>query len=252
MGHFASKQMLVYYGGVIKLLPVVLIIVLISGGLLYWRFFAIKSNDTSLIAPQTANTQVPVEVPKTLPNATIEDRVKVLEEALVEIVKKINGLGSQSQTDDSINSRLNSIEASITDLKLQVSSLGQAAPVAGSSKSTTYIPLGAGGSWDYSSFTTLSDYQISLDPANFPGYTGIVLEVIFRVVDSTSTASVRFYNSSDGAAVSSEVSTSSSSFNLASSSSFKLASGSKTYALQAKNSNGKTFFIQLARLRVNY
>lgn len=232
----------------LKLLPVLLLIMLVLGGLGYWRF--VYSTNTTLTTPKAENTEGPVEVPKTLPNATLEDRVKVLEEALIGIVKKVNVLGSQGQTDNSINSRLNSIEASITDLKATVSSLGQAVPA--TSKSTAYIPIGAGGSWDYSSWTTLTDYQINLDPANFPNYTGMVLEVTFRVVDSTSIASVRLYNTSDSSTVSSEVSTASSSFTLASSSSFKLAQGSKTYALQVKNSGGKLFFIQLVRVRVNF
>ena len=193
-----------------------------------------------------------MEVPKTLPGASLDERVKSLEEGVNKLITQLNTLKASPQPTSSSNSKLTDVEASVVDLKARVSALEKAPTPSTSGKSTSYIPLGAGGSWDYSSFTNLTDYQINLDPANFPGVTGMVLEVIFRVVDSTSTTSVRLYNTSDSSAVSSEVSTNSSNFTLAASSSFKLASGSKTYALQAKNSDGKTFFIQLARIRVNY
>lgn len=239
----------------IRILPAVLLIILISAGLIYWRFFAIKSSGSSnnLIGAKVNETQGPFEVPKTLPNATLESRVKVLEEALIEIVKKVNGLSGEDSGDSSINSRLNSIEASITDLKVQVSSLGQTTttPVT-SSKPAIYIPLGAGGSWADQGWYTLTDYQVDLDPANFPGYTGMVLEVTFRMVEAAGTASVRLYNTSDNTAISSEISTTQTSFNLFSSSPFKLSSGNKNYALQVKSSAGRTVFIQLARIKVNF
>ena len=222
----------------IKLLPFILIPVLIIGALGYWRYTSIKQSITPASLSQDAPDIQPLEVPKTLPAVTVTS---------TPIPTPTSTPAPSSST------QLNNMEASITDLKMRVSALEKSSqPVSTSSKATAYIPLGAGGTWSYSSFTTLSDYQISLDPANFSGYTSMVLEVIFRVVDSDTTTSVRFYNTSDSSVVSSEVSTASSSFNLASSSSFKLASSSKTYVLQAKNSAGRTFFIQLARLRVNY
>lgn len=238
----------------LRILPIIFLLIVVSGGLIYWRYFAQKPVSSPLTSAQPVQkdeVEDLVEVPKTLPNATVEDRVKVLEEAIVELIKRVNSSANQT-TDSSINTRLDALEASITDLKVQVSTLGQTAPTPSSSKGVAYIPLGSGGSWNYNSWTTLTDYQITLDPANFPGYTGVVLEVIFRVIDPTSTAYVRLYNSSDLTIVSSEVSTASSSFVSLSSSSFKLASGSKTYVLQAKNSTDKTFIIQLARLKVNY
>lgn len=220
----------------IKLLPFILIPILLIAGLGYWRYVSIKQSITPANLSQTIIPDQPLEVPKTLPAATVTPPPS-----------------PTSTPVPSSNAQLNNIEASITELTARISALEKSTqPTVSSSNSTTYIPLGAGGTWDYTNFTTLSDYQISLDPANFPGYSSVVLEVIFRVVDSTGTTSVRLYNTSDSSVVSSEVSTTSSSFNLASSSSFKLATGSKTYVLQAKNSGGRTFFIQLARLRVNY
>lgn len=222
----------------IKLLPYILIPVLIVGGLGYFRFVSIKQSITPVTQNSNSVEPTPVEVPKTLPKTP---SLPTPSPSLSPVVNTSSQLGS----------KVTELEVAITDLKARISILEKPTEqIVSSSKSTTYIPLGAGGSWDYSTFTTLTDYQINLDPANFSGYVSVVLEVIFRVVDSTSTTTVRLYNTSDNIAASPEVSTSTSSFTLASSSTFKLASGSKTYALQAKN--GKTFYIQLARLRVNY
>lgn len=237
----------------IRILPVVFLIILISAGLIYWRFFALKSSGSSnLIGPKVSETQGPVEVPKTLPNATLEARVKVLEEALIEMVKRVNGLSGKDSGDSSINSRLNSIEASITDLKVQISSLGQTPTSATSSKPTMYIPLGAGGSWGDKDWYSTAEYEISLDPGNYPGYKGMVLEVTFRLVEAAGTGSVRLFNTSDNTSVSSQVDTTSTSFSLKTSPAFTLPSGSKTYKLQVKSSQGATLFIQSARIKVNF
>lgn len=231
-----------------------LLIILISAGLIYWRFFAIKSSGSNnLIGAKVSETQGPVEVPKTLPNATLEARVKVLEEALIEIVKRVNGLNNEDSADISIESRLNSIEASITDLKVQVSSLGQTTTTpATSTKPTIYIPLGAGGSWGDKDWYSTAEYEISLDPSNYPGYKGMVLEVTFRLVEAVGTGSVRLFNTSDNTSVSSQVDTTSTSFSLKTSPAFTLSSGSKTYKLQVKSSQGATLFIQSARIKVNF
>lgn len=207
-----------------------------------------------MIGPKVSEkTQGPVEVPKTLPNTTLEARVKILEEALIEIVKKVNGLSGKDSGDSSLSFRLNSIEASITDLKVQVSSLGQTTTTpATSSKPTIYIPLGAGGSWGDKDWYSTAEYEISLDPSNYPGYKGMVLEVTFRLVEAVGTGSVRLFNTSDNTSVSSQVDTTSTSFSLKTSPAFTLSSGSKTYKLQVKSSQGATLFIQSARIKVNF
>lgn len=220
----------------------------------YWRYVSIKQSITPSSLSQTTLDTQPIEVPKTLPAATLDDRVKSIEDTIGKIVSQVNGLKTQNPPSSaSLDSRLKTLEGVTTELTARISALEKSSqPSSPSNKSTAYITLGASGSWDYSNWTTLTDYQITLDPANFPGYTSMALEVIFRVVDSNTTTSVRLYNASDNSIVSSEDATTSSNFILSSSSSFKLASGNKTYVLQAKNSGGQTFFIQLARLRVNY
>ena len=235
----------------IKLLPIVLVVILIAGGLGYWRF---ASSKPSLTTPtSTTQTSTPVEVPKSLPqNASLEERVEVLEEALVEAIKRINNLSGSTTAE---GTDLGTTEASIIELKARVSALEKAtpAPVSSSTKSTVYIPLGSGGGpWSNTDWSNLDGYQITLDPANFPGYTGMVLEVNFRMVESAGTASVRLYNKTDSSATSSEISTTSTSFGTNSSSSFKLSSGSKAYTLQLKSTQNKDIFIQDARIKVSF
>ena len=91
-----------------------------------------------------------------------------------------------------------------------------------------------------------------MDPVNYPGYSGMILEVNFRLVDPAGTGSVRLYNVTDAGVVSTQLDTSSTSFSLKTSSSFKLATGQKTYKLQVKSTGGKDLYIQSARIRVNF
>ncbi len=243
----------------IRFLPFILILALILGGLGYWRY---STSKLSLTTPQTdqKTTQetTPIEVPKTLPQASVEDRVKTLEDLVAKLVTQVNSLKSnapQTQSDSSVSSKLDTLNSSVTELKVRVSALEKATPtpaVATSSQSTVYIPLGSGGYWEKSDWYAAPEYEISLDPSNYPGYTGMILEVTLRVIDSSDKGSIRLYNMSDSSATSSQVDTSSSSFVLQTSSSFKLPTGTKTYRLQVKSSQGKGVFIQSARIKVNF
>lgn len=238
------------------MLPFILVPVLILGGLWIFRNLSVKQ---TLSSPKTNEQiqEVPVEVPKTLPGATIEDRVKSLEDTITKLVSQINTLkssNSPSNNSTSSDSRIANAEAAVTDLKARVSALEKATPVpvSVSSQSTVYIPLGAGGSWTDLDWNSLAEYEVSLNPSNYPGYTGMSLEVNFRMVESAGTASVRLYNMTDSSAVSSELNTTATSFTLKTSSSFKLSSGTKTYRLQVKSSQRKEVFIQSARIKVSF
>lgn len=240
----------------VRLLPFILIPVLIVGGLGYWRYTSTKQ---SLTTPQTNEMeQGPLEVPKTLPNASLEDKVKSLEDAVNKLITKVNSLKSaegSSQTSSS-DTRLSAVEAGLTELKARVSSLENATPVTTTtttSKSTVYIPLGSGGGpWANTDWYSMLEYEVSLDPANYPGYTGMILEVTLRLVEAAGTGSVRLYNTTDGTAISGQLDTTSSTFSLKTSSSFKLPSGSKTYRLQVKSTANKDLYIQSARIKVNF
>ena len=237
----------------IKLLPFILVALIILGGLGYWRFFVAKQNLQT--SPAESLIEEPVEVPKTAPDASLEDRVKSLEDTITPVVNKINA-SPKPTTNSSLDSRLNTLEGSITELKARVSSLENQtpAPAATSSKSSTvYIPLGSGGGpWANIDWYSMPEYEVSLDPANYPGYSGMVLEVTFRLVEAAGTGSVRLYNVTDSSATSGQLDTNSSTFALKSSSSFKLATGTKTYKLQVKSTSNKDIFIQSARIKVNF
>lgn len=236
----------------LRLLPFILVALLILGALGYWRFFAAKQ---SLETAQTEVVESPLEVPKTLPGASLEDRIKNLEDTITSVVNKVNATPKPT-TDSSLDSRLNSAESQVTELKVRVSSLENATPapqVTSSKSSTVYIPLGSGGGpWANTDWYSMPEYEVSLDPANYPGYTGMVLEVTFRLVEAAGTGSVRLYNVTDSSATSGELTTTSSTFSLKTTSSFKLVSGTKTYRLQVKSTANKDLFIQSARIKVNF
>lgn len=239
----------------LRLLPFILIPILILGGLGYWRFKAAKP---ILTVPQVR--EEPIEVPKTLPQASIEDRVKVLEDLATKLVTQLNSLKSPTpqsiqSSSNSSDSKLNSLDSQVTELKARVSALEKATPapaVTTASQSTVYIPLGSGGVWTNTDWQSLPEYEVSLNPDNFPNYSGMTLEVTFRLDDPAGTASVRLYNVTDSSTTSSQLDSISTTYILKSSSSFKLTSGTKTYRLQVKSSGGKNLFIQTARIKVSY
>lgn len=241
----------------VRLLPFILIPVLILGGLWYWRSLSVKK---TLNTPETnEQIEVPVEVPKTLPGATVEDRVKSLEDTIAKLVPQVNTLkssNSQSNNSTSSDSRIANAEAAVTDLKARISALEKATPVpaaAASSKYPLYIPLGAGGGpWQDQDWHTLTEYQASINPDSYSGYASMQLEANFRLIEGVGTASVRLYNVTDGSSISSQIDTTSTVFGLHTSGTFKLPAGQKTYTIQVKTSQGKDLFVQSARVKVNF
>lgn len=230
----------------IKLLPFILIPILLLAGLGYWRFQAASNLTTP--QTQTSQTEDLTEVPKTLPKEPNEDRIKDLEKLTTKLADELSKLKlPASQSSSATDSKL---DASITELKVKVAALEKTTP-ATNKQATTYIPLGgAGGPWgDRGWYATT--YEISLNSDNYPNYTGMTLEVIFRLAQKSGTASVRLYNVTDNVGYS-EVSTASDSFSLQTSSSFKIATGAKTYKLQVKSSEGIDLYIQSARIKVNF
>lgn len=230
----------------LRLLPFILIPLLILGGLGYWRYIA---NRPTLTAP--------LEVPKTLPDASVEDRVKSLEDIIGKLIPQVNSLKSpspQTAAPASSDSRLDNLETAVTELKARISALEKATPApASASKYPLYIPMGAGGGpWGDQNWNTLAEYQVLINTDSYPGYSGMQLEANFRLSEAAGTGSVRLYNVTDGSSVSSEVSTTSSSFGTQTSSPFKLPSGQKTYTIQIKNTAGKSLFVQSARIKVNF
>lgn len=237
----------------IRLLPFILIPLLLLGGLGYWRFVAEReSPDDS----EEEEIQAPVEVPKTLPGASLDDRVESLEKVVEKLVTQVNNLKSSSKepVSNSSDSTSQDVESDITELKARVSALEKTtpAPAVTSSKSTIYIPLGSGGSVASVDWTSLNAFQINLDPSQYPGYSSMQLEVNMRLNQPGGTLYARLYNSSSGGAISSELSSTSTSSSVFTSSTFTLPTGSKTYILQAKTSDGTQGFLDTARIKVNF
>lgn len=233
----------------IKLLPFILIPVLLIGGLAYFRFTSIKQEITPVdtTKEQTVESS-PLEVPKTLPADSVEIRVKSLED-------KVSKIAPTSAPNSSLDVRLKAVEGSLTDLLARISALEKSTPVAASSSksATTYIPLGSnGGPWVNSDWTSLTEFQVTLDPANFPGYSNMVLELTSRMIESGAIGYVRLYNSSSASATSSEIKTITTSFGLYTSSTFTIPAGSKNYVLQVKSPDGQNLILQTARIRVNF
>lgn len=244
----------------IKLLPFIIVPILIVIGLGYWRYIATNQN---LATPQTTveQTQGLVEVPKTLPNAPLEDRVKALEDTNQKLTAQLNALTTanvKGPSASSLDLRLKDVESSNKDLKARVSALEKASPSPAAATSGTkyplYIPMGAdGGPWTDQAWTTLTEYQVSINPNDYPGYSGMQLEANFRLSEPGGTGSVRVYNVTDGVDVTySGVDTTSTSYSLHTSNSFKLNSGTKTYSIQVQSSLGKVFYVQSARIKVNF
>lgn len=238
----------------IKLLPFVLIPILILTGLGYWRY---QTNKTNLATPQPSQVdQGPVEVPKTLPGASLEDRVKALEEVVTKLATQLNSLKSQTSPAPSFSdSRLSDLEASATELKARVSALEKTttAPAVSTSKYPLYIPLGfGGGPWADQGWRTLNEYQATVNADSYQGYSGMQLEVIFRLGEVAGTGSVRLYNMTDSSVISSQIDTTSTAFSSQASATFKLPGGQKTYALQILSTQARDLYIQSARIKVNF
>ena len=245
----------------LRLLPFILIPILIVGVLGYWRFIAIKQSITPGIVSQTVENK-PIEVPKTLPSASVDERIKSLEDTITKVVVQINNLkssvsSSTSSSSSSLDARLKSVEGSIVDLTARVAALEKATPApsvvaASGSKSTIYIPLGSGGTVASVDWTSLNTFQINLDPGQYPGYSSMQLEVNMRLVQPGGTLYARLYNSSSSSSISSEINSTSTSSSIYTSLTFTLPTGSKTYVLQAKTSDGSQAFLDTARIRVNF
>ena|SRR3989344_1612796 len=242
----------------VKILLVAFILVGISGGLIYFRFFAINKADQVSPASQefSQTPQESVEVPKTLPEAPIEDNVKALDDTVKTLVTEVNLLKS-STVFQNFDLRLKAVETAIVDLKVRITSLEK-----GTTQTTTqtttisspplYIPLGSSGSTSSQAWINMDTYQITLNPGDYSGYKNMQLEINFRRNQPGNSVYARLYNSTDSTATSSEISTTSTSFVWMSSSGFTLPAGAKTYVLQLKVPDGTEAFIQNARIKVNY
>lgn len=170
--------------------------------------------------------------------------------------------GLKLLTDDSSpDQKIKALETAIADLQSRIKQLeSQTTKVitppqssTSTSKSPLYIPLGSGGSLSDQNWTSLAGYVVTLDPATYQGYISMNLEATMRLNQPGGSVKARLFNVTDNSAVgSSEVSISTTDFFLSSSTGFTIASGNKTYQMQVQSTSGTLFFIQSARVKVNF
>ncbi len=222
----------------IRILPFILIPVLVLGGLWYWR--SVSSKPTPVDSGVSVD-QVAVEVPKTLPAVTSTPTP-----------------APTPTTRSTSDPRVAVLETAVTDLKARILALEKAPPVPAAApvyaaKAPLYIPLGAsGGPWLYADFTSLNEYQVSVNPDDYTGYSGMQLEVNFRLIGNPGTGYIRLYNLTDRSAIASDISTANTVFGVVTSAAFKLPNGQKLYTIQVKSTNSQDLYIQSVRIKVNF
>lgn len=242
----------------IKLLPLVVLVAVVLGVFVYFNYFK-QGSPQNLV--QSLETQV---------DKNYEQRIKTLEGAVLELASKVgvstsvsssNGAKDSQSSATNTESRLNNLEVGVSDLQGRVKKLegGASANLSSSPQTQTKSPpvyilsLGSGDSTKALDWTVANNIDITVDPANFPGYTSMQLEAQIKVLSGNGKVFARLYDSSAGTAVlSSEVSTAAENFSWVSSQTFTLGSGKKTYKFQIKTLTGYEASIQAARIKVNF
>lgn len=239
-----------------KFLPIIVLIFLVIG-----TFFYIRSRFDSQPASSLTSGSSPVtSEPKTanLSASSDSDRIKVLEELITQLGKKVSssgGSGAQNTTSPMTETRIKNLETTTASLQQQIDTLKGTSSIVptSSKKSPIYIPLGSGGTSDGRDWYSMTAYQANINSADYSGYSSMQLEVVINLSESVGEAHARLYNSSDSSAVSSaSVSTSANKATLVSSSGFTVPSGNKTYVLQLQSTQGYTIYLQSARIKVNF
>lgn len=238
-----------------KLVLVLAVPVFIVIALIY--LFTIRGN----VAAPTA-TDGPKEVPltalsdssaetasaQTLPspkNNTLEERVKALESSITIVNKKIDVLTETL-------SKTSSTTSNPVVTPIPTSAASPTSSTTGAK--SVYIPIGYGGSSKATSdFQSVTEQEITIDTANYPGYKNAYLEVNLKIDNANGIGEARLFNTTDGTALlGSLISTTSGSYSNKTSGAFNLTNGSKKYNLQLKSSTGYTVSVQLTRIRIDF
>ncbi len=237
-----------------KLLMGVVVISIIAGAVVYFIFFHKSSS--------SVETKILNSNPLTERSSSLDsDKIKKLEDSVASLKSQLDSLTSPknqsaSTPSLSVEARLKALETSVADLKVQLVLLKQASPTPAAQTSTKqpvlFVPLGTGGNSGDRNFISIDGYSVSLNPADYPGYTSMQLEVSLNLNQGVGTANLRLYNDTDKSAVSTTVSTNSSQTVLLTTSGFQLPSGTKTYKLQVQSTQGYQIYVLNARIRVNF
>ncbi len=238
----------------VKLLPVVAVIILAA--VVYFRWFYTSNEATPTPSSTITKTFFPNQPAPVTTDTNL--RLTNLEAAIIELAKKIASISNTSS-----DTKIKTLQTDMADLQNRLARLergGSAVPTAvptvtaSTNKSPVYIPLGGGISNDDQNWSKDNlCCQISIDPADYPGYSNIQLEATTRVDSSGGEGHVRLYNVTDSTEISSsDIYTTSNQNSLITSNGFKLAAGRKTYGIQTKTTSSKTEYLQTARLKVNF
>ena len=246
----------------VKFLPVgvlILLIIAVSGYLLIKRSqiqpTPVIKQLTEISGQTNVNSFAPI---------SSSDRIKILEDAVIVLAKKINGETKSTSATTGVDSRVSSLEDKVTALQRQISQLQPGVPLAPTATVTqtpvvstsikqapSYIPLGWVASSSAFDWTTVTTPSIIIDTNDYPGYTSAVFEVFLMPYQGNGKAYARLNDATASQAIGgSEVSVSAIDFTWVSSSNFSLSSGKKTYNMQLKTTTGYASTVQNARIKI--
>lgn len=245
----------------VRFLPVVvlLILVIFVGGYLWVR--------NSQTQPTSKTTQLKQISGQTVTNTdtfapvSSDDRLKILEDAVVVLAKKINGGAGLADSNSALAARVSSLEDKVTSLQRQVSqtqSGSSVAPAAQTSTSTVkqspvYIPLGWVATSSVMDWTTISSQSVVIDTNDYPGMVSAQFEARIGNYQGNGTAYARLINTTNGNPIlGSAVSANGIDYTWAASGTFSLTSGKNTYAVQLKTNTGYNAQIADAHIKINF
>lgn len=228
------------------LIPIILVGTLVAI-FSFLRFNQSSSTETEIYKQATSSGSIRNKISQ---GGDTEVRLDILEKAVVEVLDRLDKLDS---SDSELENRLKTLESKVDSLSKTTTAPTSIAPTQTTiQKAPIYIPLGASGSTGDKNFVSIASFEISLDPADFAGYTNVQLELSLKLSESAGLAYARLYNQTDQVASSAEVSTSSSQYVLLTTSGLKLSAGRKTYRLQLRSTEGYEATAQNARIKVNF
>lgn len=249
----------------IKFLPAVVIgvvIVVVIGGLVYLRFFRQSQIQSRPLVGSTGAVSLQDEISNA---GSVEERVHILETAILDIAKQLGNLKStvEKQKGSGGGSKLVSVDQSAADLQSkidnlqqQITVLKQSSPSPQSiSKVPIYIPLGSGGEpIGTTGWSNADGYRVSINSADYPGYSSIQLEISLSIAQLVGTQNAQLFNITDNLAVSNtQISgNAASGYTLLTSGKGQLSNGVKTYQLQIYSSQGYGISIREARIKINF
>ena len=229
--------------------PILLLVGVVAAALVGGTALLVRNISNNALTPQPVLNQVvstPLPSGQSLLNTSTSSASPLSE----------SGVDSTPTPQIGSDPKITKLENTIAELLGRIKELESKptpTPTSSINKSPVYIPLGPGDSISSVNWSTASVPIITIDPADYPGYTSMQLEVTFQIYQGNGTAYARLYAYNDGTSIlSSEVSTTSASYTTVTSGTFQLSGGKKSYKLQQKSTTGFSTNVQFARIKVNF